>query len=180
MSPKQNPAVVNAIVGNIFEDRSLLIKLQRMKRLRRHEALRLTREEMQKLRLRRRTARGTEILIDLLSRLPLRNGDVLEESRNRLISIEQKPELVVGVMLKRAVSMPETLIRISGLVGHAVGNRHRSIAIRHRTIYFPVMNEADATAFRKVLAPFKKQTRVRITRVVLTAEDLGGGNHSHT
>jgi urease accessory protein len=134
---------VNSVAGNIFTDRRLAEKYRRAKAAGRCERLAISRMEMERLRLRRTTDRGTDVGLVLEPGSRLRHGDVL--ATEKFILVDQLPEKVVSISLKK------NDIGLAALVGHAIGNRHRPIAIDHGAISFPVQAESEVDTFRKLL-----------------------------
>jgi urease accessory protein len=105
--------------------------------------------EMERLRLRRRTDRGTDIGLVLEPGNRLNHGDVLA-AKERFIVVEQLPEKVMSVRIQKYDT--EKMVGLAALIGHAIGNRHRPIAIDHHgTISFPVQAESEVDTFRKLL-----------------------------
>jgi urease accessory protein len=157
---------VNSVTGNIFSDRSLAAKYRRAKAAGACERLLVSRMEMEKLRLRRTTDKGTDIGMVLEPGSRLHHGDIL--AGEKFIIVEQMPEKVVSIGIKKGSSM----IGVAALIGHTIGNRHRPIAVDHDTISFPIQAESEVDVFKKLLP----RVRMKITeRVFLPA----GEAHAH-
>ena len=158
---------VNAPVGNIFLD-------GKFKNLKdgNFESLKVSRMELDKRILRRKTDRGTDIGLNLDLGKKLRNGDVLRGGENPII-VDQLPEKVITVRLKTS-SNQETLV----LLGHIIGNRHRPISIRRGEVIFPIHADSEKKVFENLLHDI-------ISHVELTVEDrifsphLGADVHEH-
>jgi urease accessory protein len=140
--------VVTSAAGNIFSDRRLADKYRSARAAGRCERLTISRLEMERLRLRRRTDRGTDVGIVLEPGGRLRHGDVLD-AKEKFILVEQLPEKVVSVSMKKGDV--EKMVGLAALIGHAIGNRHRPIAVDHGTVSFPVQAESELEAFRMLL-----------------------------
>jgi urease accessory protein len=138
---------VTSVTGNIFADRRLAARYRRAKADGKCERLLVSRIEIEKLRLRRTTDGGTDVGLVLEPGSRLHHGDVL--SGDRFIVVEQLPEKVAIVHIKKGG--PEKMIELAALVGHAIGNRHRPVAIEHGTISFPLQAESEIDVFKKVL-----------------------------
>lgn len=136
---------VTAIAGNIFSNRRLAAKYRRAKAAGSCERLLVSRMEMEKLRLRRTTDKGTDMGLVLEPGSRLHHGDVL--AGEKFIVVEQLPEKVVSIRLKS----DSKTIDISALIGHTIGNRHRPIAVDHGTISFPIQAESEVDTFKKLL-----------------------------
>jgi len=134
---------LTSVAGNIFADKSFAAKYRRAKKTGKCERLLLSRMEMEKLRLRRSTDRGTDVGIIMEPGSKLHHGDVL--ASGKFIVIEQLPEKVASISMKKSDAS------MAVLIGHAIGNRHRPIAVDHGTISFPIQAESEVDTFRKLL-----------------------------
>ena len=108
------------------------------------EILQLTRTDLAKKRLRRRTDRGTDVAVEL-ERGTLHDGDILKDG-GKSILVRQTPELVLGVRFSGEASA-ESLI----LLGHIIGNMHRPISIEGKTAYLPIQAESELETFENLL-----------------------------
>jgi urease accessory protein len=138
----------SSITGNIFADKDLARKYRRAKATGRCERLLISRTEMERFRLRRKTDRGTDVGLVLESRSKLHHGDVLA-AQEKFIVVQQLPEKVVTIGIKEADA--EKMISLAALIGHTIGNRHRPIAIDHGAISFPIQADSELDTFRKLL-----------------------------
>lgn len=138
---------VTSVAGNIT-DRHLVAKYRRAKAAGKCERLSVSRTEMERLRLRRRTDRGTDIGLVLEPGSRLHHGDLLA-AKGKFIVVEQLPEKVVSISIKK--DSTEKMVGLAALIGHLIGNRHKPIAVDHDTISFPVRAESEVDAFRKLL-----------------------------
>ena len=123
------------ISGNIEDDRYNSVK--------NYERLHLSRQELEKNRMRRNTDRGTDVGIILEPGTRLHHGDVL--SLDKMIVVKQIPEKVVSVHLEAGIQMPV-------LVGHIIGNRHRPIAIHDNVVRFPIQGDSELEIFERLLS----------------------------
>ncbi len=131
--------VVEEILGNVGEDPRLAELHQRWRATGHVETVELTPLEAQKGRLRTVTDKGTPLGISLGRGTVLRDGDVLylNESEARVIVARLKPEEVLVVTVRSAVS-PTELLRIAVQLGHVLGNQHWPIKIEGMSVYVPV------------------------------------------
>jgi urease accessory protein len=160
---------VTSIAGNVFTDMRLAEKHRRAKTTGECERLLVSRIEMEKLRLRRSTDKGTDIGLVLESGSRLHHGDVL--AAEKFIVVEQLPEKVVSISICKDSS--DKMVGLAALIGHTIGNRHRPIAVDHGSISFPVQADSEADNFRKLLPA---RVRISITdQVFLPAGEV----HSH-
>ena len=118
--------IVNTILGNMYKDDQLAKKIEDSKEQGKFRRLLLSRIEMEKSRLRKKTDDGFDIGFVLEPGTKLQHGDVISES-DEIILIEQLPEKILIVKFKE--NRKDLLL----LVGHIIGNRHRPISIRNET-----------------------------------------------
>jgi len=103
----------------------------------------LSRIEMEKSRLRKKTDDGFDIGFILEPGTKLQHGDVISES-DETILIEQLPEKTLTVKFKQNDK------NLFLLVGHIIGNRHRPISIRNETISFPINDNSEMELFERL------------------------------
>ena len=135
--------IVNAISGNIYENAEMAKKFQEVKQHGTFRRLLLSRIEMEKSRLRKKTEDGFDIGLVLEPGKRLRHGDIILESSETIL-IEQLPEKILTVKFKD--NNPELLL----LVGHIIGNRHRPISINNETISFPIHDDSEMELFQRL------------------------------
>lgn len=168
---ESSPAMLKliSVIGNVFDDVSAGRKYQRAKSAGECERLLLSRSEMEKLRLRRKTDAGTDVGIVLQPGFRLRHGDVIQGKP--FIVVEQLPEKVLSIRIGRGSA--DKMIKLAAFVGHTIGNRHRPIAIDQDTISFPLQVESEIDVFKKLLPPGLK---MKVTHKVFLPT---GEAHSH-
>ena len=135
--------IVNTILGNIYKDDQLVKKIEDSKEQGKFRRLSLSRIEMEKTRLRKKTDDGFDIGFVLEPGTKLQHGDVISES-DETILIEQLPEKTLVVKFK------ENRKDLFLLVGHIIGNRHRPISIRNETISFPIHDDSEMELFERL------------------------------
>lgn len=140
--------IVNSVVGNIFNNRSLATKYRRKSAEGKCESLNLSRAEMDHLRLKRTTDGGTDVGIVLESDRKLCHGDVLVDSKGKIIVVKQRPERVACVRVRE--KNPDRIAETAAIIGHVIGNRHRPISVAGGKILFPVMADSEIEVFRKL------------------------------
>ena len=127
---------INSILGNIFkENNSENNNLEKLK---------ISRVDLEKRILRKKTNLGTDIGINLNSSTKLQHGDIIGNNEIKII-VEQIPEKVISVKLK------EDDEKIAILLGHIIGNRHRPIAIKDKMILFPIQEDSELEIFQRLL-----------------------------
>lgn len=140
---------VTSVAGNIFANMRLAEKYRRATAAGKCERLSISRMEMERLRLRRTTDRGTDVGLVLGTGTRLYHGDVL--ATEKFIVVEQLPEKVVSISINK--SDVEKMVGLAALIGHTIGNRHRPIAVDHGIITFPIQVDSEVNTFRKLLPP---------------------------
>jgi len=148
--------VVEKILGNIGEDARLGDLHRRWQAVGRVETVELTPVEAQKGRLRTVTEKGTPLGMSLGRGTILRNGDVLylNESEGRMIVARLKPEEILIITVKPAVSSAE-LLRVAVQLGHVLGNQHWPVKIEGTSVYVPV--SVDKKVMETVLNTYNLQ-----------------------
>ena len=135
--------IVNTVLGNIYKDDQLAKKIEDSKERGKFRRLLLSRIEMEKTRLRKKTDDGFDIGFVLEPGTKLQHGDIISES-DETILIEQLPEKILVVKFK------ENRKDLFLLVGHIIGNRHRPISIRNETISFPIHDDSEMELFERL------------------------------
>ena len=135
--------IVNTVLGNIYKDDQLAKKIEDSKEQGKFRRLLLSRIEMEKSRLRKKTDDGFDIGFVLEPGTKLQHGDVISES-DETILIEQLPEKILTVKFKQNDK------NMFLLVGHIIGNRHRPISIRNETISFPIHDNSEMELFERL------------------------------
>ena len=135
--------IVNTVLGNIYKDDQLAKKIEDSKEQGKFRRLLLSRIEMEKSRLRKKTDDGFDIGFVLEPGTKLQHGDVISES-DETILIEQLPEKILTVKFKQNDK------NLFLLVGHIIGNRHRPISIRNETISFPIHDNSEMELFERL------------------------------
>jgi urease accessory protein len=138
---------INSILGNIFKDTSLECANL--------EKLIISRIDLEKRILRKKTNLGTDIGINLNSSTKLQHGDIIGNDKTKII-VEQMPEKVISVKLK------ENDERIAILLGHIIGNRHRPIAIKDKMILFPIQEDSELDIFERLLKEIIEHIELKI------------------
>ena len=135
--------IVNTVLGNIYKDDQLAKKIENSKEQGKFRRLLLSRIEMEKSRLRKKTDDGFDIGFVLEPGIKLQHGDVISESDENIL-IEQLPEKTLTVKFKQNDK------NLFLLVGHIIGNRHRPISIRNETISFPIHDNSEMELFERL------------------------------
>ena len=126
---------INSILGNIFKG----IDLENEN----FEKIMITRIDLEKRILRKKTDLGTDVGINLDSGIKLQHGDVIGNEKIKIV-VNQIPEQVIRVKIK------ENNQNIAILLGHIIGNRHRPIAIKDKMILFPIQENSELEIFQRL------------------------------
>ena len=153
------------IYGNIY-DKGFKVRSD-------SEYLLISRNDLEKKRLRRTTDKGTDVIITLDSGNHLHNGDVLIQQEKHII-IKQIPEKIISVTIKESENFFEILV----LLGHIIGNRHRPIYIKDDMVQFPIQSVEEKEIFEKLFSKFINQIQMTIQDKVFTP-DTGANIHEH-
>ena len=157
---------VNSPIGNIFYNNENNIELQKNT-----EKLKLSRLELEKKIIRKKTDQGTDIGLKLDSGIKLQNGDIFDIGDRKLI-IEQLPEKVIVITLK------EKNTNILVLLGHIIGNRHRPISIQNEEILFPIQADSEKEVFTKLFQSIINYIEISITEKIFSPH-VGANVHEH-
>ena len=142
---------INSVSGNIFKETSL--------RSENFEKIKISRVDLEKRILRRKTDSGTDIGINLDSGVKLQHGDVIGNDEVKII-VEQIPEQVISVKLK------ENEQNIAILLGHIIGNRHRPIEIKEKTIVFPIQEDTELEIFQRLFKEIIDHIELKIEKAI--------------
>jgi len=126
---------ISSIIGNIFKDGDF----QKFD----FEKIKISRMELEKRMLRRRTDKGTDVGITLDTGVHLHNGDVIGNDETKIL-IEQTPEKVISIKLIKNNQ------NLATLLGHIIGNRHRPIGFENERILFPIQADSELEVFRRL------------------------------
>ncbi len=158
---------VNSPVGNIFLDEGFDdLKSGNF------EKLRISRMELEKRILRRKTDRGTDIGLNLDSGVKLRHGDVIKNGDMKIV-VEQLPEKIITVRLKNK-EMTEIMV----LLGHIIGNRHRPVSIKNNEISFPIQADSEKEVFTKLFQSIIDHIEMTVEEQIFSSHS-GADTHEH-
>jgi urease accessory protein len=139
---------ITSIIGNIFDDKKLMAKFKQMDSKKNCERLKVSRLELERGRIRRKTDLGTDIGLVLDSGTILHNGDVIVSNLEKFIIIEQLPEKVLSIKIRKLKDNHVALVTL----GHIIGNRHKPIVINYDVISFPIQADSEVDIFKKLFS----------------------------
>lgn len=158
---------ISSTIGNIFLDEEFNdLKSENF------EKLQISRIELEKRILRRKTDHGTDVGLRLDPGVKLHNGDVIKNG-DTIIVVEQLPEKVISVKLKT-----EHNIDVMVLLGHIIGNRHRPISIQKEEILFPIQADSEMEVFTKLFQNIINHVEMNIEERIFSPKS-GADVHEH-
>ncbi len=160
---------IESILGNINRDLTLKQRYIELSKQGLCEHVTISRLEAERVRLRRRSDKGTDIILLLKEGSRLRDGDVLL-SNDKMVVIEIAKE-DVGVIEIRGAHNHNEIIQISIKVGHTIGNLHRPIKLQDNKVYFPIQADAELEMFNKLLRSIKEHVSISKDRIVFEPEE---------
>ncbi len=158
---------VNSPVGNIFLDEGF-DDLKNGD----FEKLKISRMELEKRILRRKTDHGTDVGLNLEPGVKLRHGDIIKNGDTKIV-VEQLPEKIITVRLKNK-KMTEVMV----LLGHIIGNRHRPISIQGDEISFPIQADSEKEVFTKLFQSIINHIDMTIEERIFSPQS-GADVHEH-
>jgi len=158
---------VSSPVGNIFLDEGFDdLKSGNF------EKLKISRMELEKRILRRKTDRGTDVGLNLEPGVKLRHGDVIKNGDMKII-VEQLPEKIITVRLK-----DKKMMDVMVLLGHIIGNRHRPISIKNDEISFPIQADSEKEVFTKLFQSIINHIEMTVEERIFSPHS-GADVHEH-
>ena len=164
---------ITKVSGNIFADNELKKRFEILDSQGKCERLKLSRQELEKTRLRKNTDKGTDVGLSFNDSTKLNHGDVLI-LEDRFILVEQIPEKIISIKIKQNLNQTEVLV----LLGHIIGNRHRPIAIDKQTIMFPIQADSEIELFKNLFAEFLDNLEMKVEERVFVPR-RGMDVHEH-
>jgi urease accessory protein len=149
---------ITSIIGNIFDDKKLMTKFKQMESRKRCQRLKISRLELERSRIRKKTDLGTDIGLILDSGTRLHHGDVIVSNLKKFIIIEQLPEKVISIRIRQLKKNPNGLVTL----GHIIGNRHKPIVINDDILYFPVQAYSEVEIFKKLLVGVMNNLEIEV------------------
>jgi len=149
---------ITSIIGNIFDDKKLMTKFKQMESRKSCQRLKISRLELERSRIRKKTDLGTDIGLILDSGTRLHHGDVIVSNLKKFIIIEQLPEKVISIRIRKLKKNPVELV----ILGHIIGNRHKPIVINDDILYFPVQAYSEVEIFKKLLVGVMNNLEIEV------------------
>ena len=164
---------ITKISGNIFDDIELKKRFEDLDKHGKCERLKVSRQELEKTRLRKNTDMGADVGLSFDDGTRIRHGDVIM-AEEKFILVEQLPEKVISIKVKQSLIQTELLV----LLGNIIGNRHRPISIENQTITFPIQADSELELFKNLLSEIIKDLDMRVEERVFVPRK-GMDVHEH-
>ncbi len=164
---------VTSVMGNIFDDKKLLAKFNQMEYQKSCERLRISRLEMERSRIRKKTDLGTDIGLILDSGTKLHHGDIIVSNLKKFIIIEQLPEKVISIKIRKLENSVELVT-----LGHIIGNRHKPIVIQDDVLSFPIQADSEVDVFKKLLSYIINNLEIKVEEQIFQPQH-GMCMHEH-
>jgi urease accessory protein len=168
---------INSIIGNLYHDSNLRKRYEEMSSQSLCESIRINRMEAQRVRMRKRSSKGTDIALTTTPGTRLRHGDVLMAGNDKMITIELEPENLAVVEVKDNIHEHDA-VQVPVTIGHAIGNLHRPIKLEGRKIYFPVQTDSEIEMFKKIFGQLLDHLEITQAKMVFEPEE-GTDVHEH-
>ena len=140
------------------------------------EVVRVSRTEAERIRMRKISDKGNDVVIELPQDSRLKDGDVLLSTAEKMLVVEITPEMVAVVSLKNIND--HHLFKTAVRIGHTIGNLHRPIRLEDNKIFLPIQAESEIELLRKLFSPMGEHVEVSSTYIVFEPED-GTNVHEH-
>lgn len=170
---------INSIIGNIYHDGNLRKRYEEMSSQSLCESIRINRMEAQRVRMRKKSNKGTDIALTLAPGTKLRHGDVLMVANDKMITIELEPENLAVIQVRDNIhEHDDDAVQVPVTIGHAIGNLHRPIKLEGRKIYFPIQADSEIVMFKKIFGRLLEHVEITQAKMVFEPEE-GMGVHEH-
>lgn len=161
---------INSIIGNLYHDSNLRKRYEEMSSQSLCESIRINRMEAQRVRMRKRSSKGTDIALTTTPGTRLRHGDVLMAGNDKMITIELEPENLAVVEVKDNIHEHDA-VQVPVTIGHAIGNLHRPIKLDGNKIYFPIQTDSEIDMFKKIFGHLSDHLEISSTKGVFEPEE---------
>ena len=168
---------INSIIGNLYHDSNLRKRYEEMSSQSLCESISINRMEAQRVRMRKRSSKGTDIALTTTPGTRLRHGDVLMAGNDKMITIELEPENLAVVEVKDNIHEHDA-VQVPVTIGHAIGNLHRPIKLEGRKIYFPIQTDSEIEMFKKIFGRLLDHLEITQAKMVFEPEE-GTDVHEH-
>lgn len=175
--------MVTSILGNLKKDSFLNQKYREYSNKNLIETVLIHRSESEKMRMRKKSTKDTDLGFILPSRTRLRDQDVIFLDETKMILINIVPELVAILNIKNDSSKYGEqnyldLLNVGIKIGHTIGNLHRPLKLEKNKIIFPIQTMDEIDLFKKFLSELGDRVILSSDSVVFEP-DHGFDIHEH-
>ena len=161
---------INSVIGNMYHDENLRKQYEDMSSQSLCESIRINRIEAQRVRMRKRSSKGTDIALIMAPGTKLRHGDVLLVANDKMVIMELEPENLAVIQVKE--NIPEyDAVQVPVTIGHAIGNLHRPIKLEGRKIFFPIQTDSEIEMFKKIFGRLLDHLEITQAKMVFEPEE---------
>ncbi len=161
---------INSIMGNIHHDRNLRRLYEEMSSKSLCESIRINKMEAQRVRMRKKSSKGTDTVLAMAPGTKLRHGDVLMVENDKMIIIELEPENLAVIQVKDNIHEHDA-VQVPVTIGHTIGNLHRPIKLEGRKIYFPIQTDSEIEMFKKIFGRLLDHLEITRAKMVFEPEE---------
>jgi len=169
---------VTTVLGNVRRDEKFREAHQALCQRGQCEKIIVGRLESRRVRMRKTTDKGTDMGIALEPGTVLRNGDVLYNSNEKMITVELEPENVAVLTFKREDATDDELFEVAVKIGHAIGNLHRPIKVEGEKVFLPIQAGSEIELLNKTFAHILDHITITKDKMVFEPDE-GLYTHEH-
>lgn len=165
---------ISSIIGNLYHDSNLRKRYEEMSSQSLCESINISRMEAQRVRMRKRSSKGTDIALTMTPGTKLRHGDVIMLANDKMITIELEPENLAVIQVKDNIHEhddDDDAVQVLVTIGHAIGNLHRPIKVEGRKIYFPIQTDSEIEMFKKIFGRLLDHMEITPAKMVFEPEE---------
>ena len=169
---------MDSVLGNINRDKKLKEKYDEMTARKVCETIKISRLESQRVRMRKLSDKGTDVVLTIPPGTWLKNGDVIIITENKMVVVGIESEDVIMIEIRDNIHQDD-IVEVPVRVGHTIGNLHRPIRLEGNKIYFPIQADTELEMFKKLFEPINEHLDIKKTTMVFEPED-GTEIHEHS
>lgn len=153
------------------------------------EVIKIGRMEAQRVRMRKFSDKGSDVVLMLPQNTHLKHGDVLMLNEDKIMVLEIQPEKVAVIQLKDELSDNDHYyhqgnnhhrhtVEIPVKIGHTIGNLHRPIKLEANKIFLPIQAESELDLLKRLFGSIKEHLDITSTTMVFEPDE-GTEIHEH-
>jgi urease accessory protein len=151
------------------------------------EVIKIGRMEAQRVRMRKFSDKGSDVVLMLPQNTHLKHGDVLMLNEDKIMVLEIQPEKVAVIQLKDEPSANDHYyhqgnhhhtVEIPVKIGHTIGNLHRPIKLEANKIFLPIQAESELDLLKRLFGSIKEHLDITSTTMVFEPDE-GTEIHEH-